>query len=414
MPSNLRSVLTLSISSLALLAAGCAVEGAPDTTVGHAEQPIIGGVPDTFRAYTVGVGDNQGAFCTGVLISKRVVLTAGHCFGGISRIFIGPDLTQNPMVVTVSQEIRHPQYSDVTLSNDLTILQLAADAPVQSVPLLRDTMDNTPTYIGPNFNYVGYGADDFGNYDVRRVVAFPIVAVGPADVGQDTGSGPIDATQFYYRTTGKNTCDGDSGGPSFFVKGMVERVAGTTSYGDFDCQIDGVNARTDGPAIQAFIQPHIDAFENMDGCRADGACNDACNVGKLVDPDCADQHCGQDGICALSCVNPPDPDCAINHCGADGSCDPSCNPPDPDCSATSSSSSSSSTSSSSTSSSGGTGGSGGAGGAGAGGGGDGGSGGQFAPKDEGGCGCRTSEGEGKGALWAFALLALAAIRRRRV
>src|SRR5262249_54983948 len=113
----------------------------------------------------------------------------------------------------------------------------------------------------------------------------------------------------------------------------VERVAGTTSTGDAACAIDGVNQRTDAPAIASFIQPNIDLFEGSDGCRADGMCDDACNVGVLVDPDCAEQHCGADGLCVLSCAAPVDPDCAGARCGPEGACDPTCMPADADCGA---------------------------------------------------------------------------------
>ncbi len=182
---------------------------------------------------------------------------------------------------------------------------------MQPAPLLRETMDGSAAFVGPSFTFVGYGNDGAQHYDVRRVAAFPIDRVGPAsDVGLDTKTGPIDGTMFYYRAPLKNTCDGDSGGPAFVARAHVERLVGSTSYGDAACQIDGVDARTDAPQIAAFIQPTIDRFEGADPCRADGVCDESCNTGPdLVDPDCAPDHCGADGICALSCVDPPDPDC---------------------------------------------------------------------------------------------------------
>src|SRR4051812_30265443 len=73
------------------------------------------------------------------------------------------------------------------------------------------------------------------------------------------------------------------------------------------------------PQIANFIQPNLDAFENNDPCRSDGVCNDSCNTGpNFVDPDCADQHCGADGICALSCSSPRDPDCTGGGGGGGG------------------------------------------------------------------------------------------------
>src|SRR5690242_2989348 len=79
------------------------------------EEPIIGGIVDKRRAYVVGVGDNQGAFCTGTVISRRTVLTAGHCYGGITKVYFGIDLTQIPQSVNVVQEVRHPKYDDQTI-----------------------------------------------------------------------------------------------------------------------------------------------------------------------------------------------------------------------------------------------------------------------------------------------------------
>jgi MYXO-CTERM domain-containing protein len=332
------------LAVLTLFASAC---GAADPPVGPAEhataarERIVGGVADAWRSYVVGIADNQGAFCSGTVISRRTVLTAGHCFtanagpkGGILKILFGPDLVSSAVVsVDTVKAVRHPGYDDTTLSNDLCLVELAADAPSQAVPLLRETLTGGPEFIGPNFTFVGYGDDGMGNYDVRRVVTFPIANIGPANVGLDTGSGPIDKTMFFFAVPEKNTCNGDSGGPAFVVRSKVERVAGTTSSGDAACTVDGTDARTDAPAIAEFIQPTLDLFEGMDPCRADGVCDESCNVAnQLVDPDCAEDHCGADGMCVLSCAAPADPDClGIDHCGPEGVCDPTC-AADPDCS----------------------------------------------------------------------------------
>lgn len=330
------ALVAAALSSLA----GCV--GAPE--IGDREAAIVNGITDPNHRYVVGVGGATRAFCTGTVISRRTVLTAGHCIGGVSNIFLGPTINGGTATrIAVVEEIRHPRYRDLPNDNatfDLGILRLGADAPVQAAPLLRDTMTNTPRFIGPSLVFVGYGATSGsgGGFGTRRVATFPIKVIGPAVVG-DTYPAPdnLTAELFYYlgsETMHRNTCSGDSGGPSFFVEHGVEQLAGVTSSGDADCLIDGAQQRSDQAFIDDFIQPHLDAFEPGDACRSNGVCDEACNQdGQLGDPDCAAAHCAADGICAEACTAPLDPDCtaiATGNCGDNGVCDPSC-ATDPDC-----------------------------------------------------------------------------------
>ena len=306
---SLVTVAKLAVVALPIIVLGCA--SAPqesDDTTASADQ-IVGGTADRGHTYVVAVGDASGAFCTGTVISRRVVVTAGHCFGGITRVFFGSSAFRPTRAVNVVSEIRHPGYNDNTLAPDLTVLQLASDALVQPAPLLREPLKNTADFIGPSFTFVGYGLSNGrtqSGFGTKRVVQIPIAAVGPARVGGTAGT--LDATQFYYRTPGKNTCNGDSGGPAFVVRKGVETHAGVTSFGDATCVADGVQQRTDLPAITSFIQPLIDRFEGGNACRSDGTCNESCNTGgQVMDPDCHVNHCAADGICARACT--ADPDC---------------------------------------------------------------------------------------------------------
>jgi len=73
---------------------------------------------------------------------------------------------------------------------------------------------------------------------VKRVVTIPISQVA--------------ATQFAYQAAGKNTCNGDSGGPAFATDASGNlTVAGVTSYGDQSCTQYGVDTRVD--TFQSFI-----------------------------------------------------------------------------------------------------------------------------------------------------------------
>jgi hypothetical protein len=294
------------------------------------------------------VGNSAGGFCSGTVISKRTVITAGHCWGtgvdAITRVFFEYGNPKQQKTLTVAASVRHPGYDDVSLTNDLALVKLSADALVQPAVLLRETMN--AGFIGPKFAFAGYGdTDAVGNgFGIRRVVTFPIWGVGPIASIPPVGNPPsgyateIDDTEFYYRLPDKNTCSGDSGGPAFVVRGGVERHAGVTSWGDDLCAYDGVEARTDA-ATMGWIQQTIDSFEPGAACRADGVCGAGCvstspaPLGTLDDPDCADAHCAADGVCVLSC-SPVDPDCKtllIDDCIDNGICRPGCAAPDPDC-----------------------------------------------------------------------------------
>jgi MYXO-CTERM domain-containing protein len=338
-----------------LIFAGC-VQQPP---LGEHTQRIVGGILDPNHRYVVAVGGNRGAFCSGTVISSHTVLTAGHCIGGVTKVYFGSTVGSITSIDVV-QQIRNPMYMDIC-NNDATydhgILKLAQPAPTQAAPLLRATLDNTSKYVGPSWSWVGYGntSGNGGGFGTRRVVTFPIALVGPA--GAMGSLCMIPETLIYASVAGRNACNGDSGGPSFWIGGGVEQLAGVTSSGDDPCMLDDTQQRTDQPYIDQFIQANIDAFENMDPCRSDGMCNESCNMnGQLGDPDCAANHCGADGICAEACVAPRDPDCyaadsdncgdngvcdlrcpsdpdCVRMCGADGNCIPNCPTPDPDCSA---------------------------------------------------------------------------------
>jgi Trypsin len=366
------------------LCVGCGDASGPGFR-GSRRELIINGSFEPAHWYAVMVGDQGGGYCSGTLISKRTVVTAGHCYDlqdPPTRVYFDTGSPLQRQSVVANGGAVHPNFSDFTLSHDLAVVRLAADAPVQPAALLRETMNSS--FVGPTFSFVGYGdtSAQGGGFGTRRVITLPIMHVGPNANIPLPGNAPpsatdsIDSSQLYYRVTGKNTCTGDSGGPAFVVRNGLERHAGVTSFGDEDCAYDGVVARTDSVTM-GWLQQQIDANEPGAPCRADGVCGAGCvatapaPLGTMNDPDCADQHCGADAICALGC-SPVDPDCAslgIDNCGANGVCQPGCANADVDCAG----------------GTGGSGGSGGAGGAG-GGGGSGGSGGTAGAGGSGGAG----------------------------
>src|SRR5690349_14850118 len=324
------------LSSVAIaalfVAQGCGNPSADTKTeLGQQRAQIVGGIADLNHRYVVSLNG-----CSGTLISKQTIITAGHCYGSISTAGFG-NKSSGAMTIKIASKVRHPMYEEICdqdATYDLTVAKLETPATVQPAPLLRMTLANTPKYMGPSWVWVGFGLTmQGGTSGTKRVTTFPMELIGPAP-----GRGSlcdIPETLIYTSTyMGRNACNGDSGGPSFFVYGGVEYLGGVVSSGDDACMVDDTQQRSDQPYIDGFIQAQIDANEGTDPCRSNGVCDETCNTnGQVMDPDCQAAHCGADGLCAEACVAPRDPDCASvdsDNCGDNGVCDLKC-ASDPDC-----------------------------------------------------------------------------------
>ena len=281
----MRAPLTVIVAML--LVACTASEPTQQEQVDDAREGIVGGT--TTNGYpAVGALTRFGStHCTGTLISARRVVTAAHCVVGVSagslRFVLGATVSQPEHTLRVASLRQHPSYNGGSLNNDIGYVDLVQDAPVAAMPIL-ESMDSS--WRGRDLAFVGFGANNgfsqtgFGR---KRVVTMPI-AVG--------------ATQFSYNTQGKNTCNGDSGGPAFANVGGTHHIAGVTSYGDANCVDFGVDTRvdvyTDFLGVDAGVPP-------ADPCRGEtfeGRCDDNtvvwCENNQVQTSNCSSQNksCG--------------------------------------------------------------------------------------------------------------------------
>jgi secreted trypsin-like serine protease len=227
------------------------------TTLKHEDLRIIGGVPveDTTFHDCVAVLSNCGG-CTGTLIAKNLVLTAGHCecTNDNVRVIVGNNVEGKG--VNVARQVRHPKYQTNNENNDLMVLVLESE--ITDVPprkIAPSQMIDSATYA----RAVGFGNTDpagtFG-YGTKRQVNVPIVS--NSCQGSTNGQ---DDEKAYNCDPGleliagkpmlaKDTCTGDSGGPIYISDGQGNwLLAGATSRATpgqpNNCGDGGVYVRVD-------------------------------------------------------------------------------------------------------------------------------------------------------------------------
>jgi len=136
---------------------------------------VIGGTvvddPSEFP-FLAWLGDNDGTrmgqFCGGSLISDRIVLTAGHCLyrddGRNAKLWVRLKLANFADMPGVARSVvnwkRHPDYSVVTLHNDLTLLLLNESVPADLVQPLKISDGSKEFEHSGDKMVVGWGSTD--------------------------------------------------------------------------------------------------------------------------------------------------------------------------------------------------------------------------------------------------------------
>ncbi|XP_058123718.1 collagenase-like [Anopheles ziemanni] len=214
-------------------------------------------------------GSSSHSFCSGVLISRRHVLTAAVCISGSPTLTVllgASDMTRIEEFIPVSNILSHPNYSSFFNRDDIAILTLSNEAP------LRDTIRpvELPRFsdVGNSFNNWAATTAGWGNTGRRENEPIPIpnlyFAVDSVNSNFVCGLSHtfIRDTHICTSTDNGGPCNGDEGGPVTVSEGGRTFLVGIHSFhfsGLFGCDRGRSAVHTRITEYLGWIQQNSDA-----------------------------------------------------------------------------------------------------------------------------------------------------------
>lgn len=235
--------------------------------------PVVGGHQADADRWpdAAGIVFGHEVDCTGVLVHPKVVLTAGHCAGGITDVILGTNNYDHPgEKIGVRREIAYPNWQS-TYDITMLILEEEAETPprlIASGCVLDENLED-----GADVAIVGYGAiDEWGNqYTPKLMEAFTeITDYDCTDMSNGCQSSVSPGGELGAGGDGTDACYGDSGGPLYLLTDSGDYVVGLTSRGydwvSVPCRDGGIYVRPD--AVIDWIEEQAGVTLDRPTCNA--------------------------------------------------------------------------------------------------------------------------------------------------
>jgi hypothetical protein len=238
---------------------------------GQVLRPVVNGNPVQSGDWpdAVGISYGRSVGCTGVLVAPDVVLTAGHCTGGIKRVVLNThDYEDDPGEEIEVSEVH--EYENSWKTYDIAVLVLEEASSVTPTPIALDCVADYDLVNGADVAIVGFGnIKENGNgstskkhegytyiqdadCDQDEIAGYESGCNWPVSPGGELGAGGNDV----------DSCYGDSGGPLYLMTEYGPYVAGLTSR-----SYDGVPWKTPCLYGGIYVRPDavVDWIEQVSG-----------------------------------------------------------------------------------------------------------------------------------------------------